>query len=60
MLVSELVSRLLEMDGDAEVVIDTGETDGGCSTCGWGGLEIVKEIDEVLDMEGKVCITACY
>ena len=60
MTVKELIEKLSEMDENLEIVIDTGEVDGGCSTCGYGGVEIIKEVDENLDMETKVHITTTW
>ena len=59
MTVAELIEKLQELDGNLPIEIDTGETSGGCSTCGYGGYEITKDIGSVLDMETKVVID-CY
>lgn len=57
MTVQELIDELMKVENkEATVKFDTGDVDGGCSTCGYGGTEIVSRVRYVRDMDTWVAL----
>jgi hypothetical protein len=55
MKVKELIEALKKVDGEADVIISTGDGDG-CETCGYGENFTEEDVYGLVDLETKVIL----